>query len=259
MRRLVAVWVLAAASTPAAAGWDVTGDFERFRWQEQTDPPVRETGPMFALGLGWTQPRDVGWRLGYRGRVYFGSVDYQGSFLGTAIPVGGTTDYSGTSNEGRLTYRFPGNRLGMEFVSGVVLDYWNRQLSPDQREQYWIAALRLGLRFDRGVSQAFFGEAGIKQPFWTREDAHFTDIGFNANPHLEPKGATSLYGEAGYRFTPAWSLAAYYESWRFNESAQTPRLVNPDVPGCGAPGCTLVQPASRADSVGLRLRYSFRP
>lgn len=257
MLRLIAILAFAAAYASAAAGWEVTGDLERFRWREDTDPRVTETGPIVGIGLGWTQPRNLGWRFGYRGRIYFGSVDYQGSFLGTDIPVSGTTEYSGFSNEGRLTYRFPGSRFGMEFVSGAVLDYWNRQLTLDQREQYWVAALRLGLRFDRGVSPGFFGEAGIKHPFWTREDAHFTDIGFNANPRLEPKGTTSLYGEAGYRFSPVWSLSAYYESWRFNESADTPQLVNPAVPGCGAPGCTLVQPTSRADSVGLRLRYSF--
>lgn len=212
---------------------------------------------MAGVGLAWTQDRASGWRLGYRGRLYLGSVDYQGSFLGTDIPVDGTTDYAGWSNEGRLAYRFPGNPYGAELVSGVILDYWNRQLTPDQREQYWIGALRLGLRFDRQVPRAVFGEAGIKYPFWTSEDAHLTDIGFSANPHLEPKGAASLYGELGYRFTPAWSLAGYYESWRFSASPESPRVINPGVPGCGAPGCTLFQPASRADSVGLRLRYSF--
>jgi opacity protein-like surface antigen len=260
LRRFVAALALAfsAAGTAAAAGWELTGDVERFRWREDTDPRVSETGPMLGIGLNWTQQRELGWRLGYRGRLYFGSVDYQGSFLGTDIPVSGRTEYSGFSNEAQLAYRFPGAPYGPEFVSGLILDYWNRQLSPDQREQYWIAALRLGLRFDRRASPGFFGAAGVKYPFWTREDAHLTDIGFNANPRLQPKGALSLYGEAGYRLNPAWSVSAYYESYRFNESAPTPRLFNPFVPGCGAPdGCTLVQPTSRAESLGLRLGYSF--
>jgi hypothetical protein len=108
------------------------------------------------------------------------------------------------------------------------------------------------------AARAFFGGAGVKLPFWTREDAHLADIGFDANPHLEPKGAPSLYAEAGYLLDRAWSLAAYYESYRFRESAPTPRLFNPLVSGCGAPdGCTLAQPASRLDSVGVRVRFSF--
>lgn len=236
----------------------MSGDLERFRWREETEPRVTESGPLFGLGLGWTQARDFGWRWGYRGRLYFGSVDYQGSFLGTNIALSGTTDYSGLSNEGQLIYRFPGSRYGMEFVSGLILDYWNRQLSADQREEYWIASLRLGLNFDRRTARGFFGGAGVKLPFWTREDAHLTEIGFNANPRLEPKGDLSLYAEAGYRFAPAWSLTAYYDGYRFRESAPTPTVVNPFVSGCGGPGgCTLVQPTSRLDSVGLRLRYSF--
>lgn len=256
MRAALAALVLAAASTSAAAAWEITGELERFRWQEDTDPRVTESGPMLGLGLRWTQDRAWGWRWGYRGRLYFGSVDYQGSFLGTDVPVSGRTDYGGLSNEGQLIYRFPGSAA--EFVGGLILDYWNRQLSPDQREQYWIAVLRLGVDFDRHAPVGFFGGGGVKLPFWTREDAHLTDIGFNANPRLEPKGEWSVYAEAGYRFDRAWSLTAYYDGYRFRESAPTPSLVNPFVSGCGAPGgCTLVQPTSRLDSVGLRLHYSF--
>jgi hypothetical protein len=261
VRKLLAggALVFATALSPLAlADWTVFGELEHFRWREDVSPSLTETGPMLGLGANWTQNRDLGWRLGYRGRLYFGSVDYQGSFLGTDIPASGTTEYSGFSNEGQLIYRFAGAPYGPEVVSGLILDYWNRQLSPDQREQYWIAALRLGLRFDARADRAFFGSVGLKYPFWTREDAHLNEIGFNANPRLEPKGALSLYGEAGYRFSRAWSLAAYYESYRFGESAPTPTVFNPSVPGCEAPaGCSIFQPGSRADSVGLRLGYSF--
>lgn len=250
--------MLAAASAPAAAGWDLSADLERFRWREEIEPALTESGPMLGLGLGWTQDRDSGWRWGYRGRLYFGSVDYQGSFLGTDIPLSGTTEYGGLSNEAQLVYRFAGSRYGLELVSGLILDYWNRQLSPDQREQYWVASFRLGLQSDRRVAPGFFGGAGVKLPFWTREDAHLTEIGFNANPRLEPKGHPSLYAEVGYRPDRAWSVIAYYDSYRFGESAATPTLVNPFVSGCSGPGgCVLAQPTSRQDSVGLRLRYSF--
>jgi hypothetical protein len=261
MKRLLAGGALVlgmALSSLALAEWTVFGDLERFRWREDVSPSLTETGPMLGLGASWTQARDLGWRLGYRGRLYFGSVDYQGSFLGTDIPASGTTEYSGFSNEAQFIYRFASGAYGPELVSGLILDYWNRQLSPDQREQYWTAALRLGLRFDSRASQAFFGAAGIKYPFWTREDAHLNEIGFNANPHLEPQGAVSLYGEAGYRLSRAWGLSAYYESYRYRESPSTPTVFNPFVPGCEAPGgCSLFQPASRADSFGLRLGYSF--
>ena len=44
-----------AASAPAYAGWSITGDVERFRWAEETDPRVTETGPMFGIGAGIEQ------------------------------------------------------------------------------------------------------------------------------------------------------------------------------------------------------------
>jgi hypothetical protein len=248
-----------AASAPALAGWGITFDAERFRWSEDLNPTVTETGPMFGIGARWMQERDLGWRFAYRGRLYFGSVDYQGSVLGSnPQPISGTTQYRGLVNEGQLIYRFAGNPYGAEFVSGLIWDYWNRQLTSVQREEYWIASLRVGLNLDRRTAVGFFGGAGLKYPFWTREDAHLTEIGFNSNPRLKPKGQASFYAEAGYRFSRKWSLTAYYDAYRFAESDPTPTLVNPNVTGCEPPlGCNLVQPTSRVDSLGLRLQYSF--
>ena len=248
-----------AVSAPASAGWSITGDFERFRWAESTDPRVTETGPMFGIGGRFTLERPAGWQFGWRGRLYVGSVDYDGAFLDTGAPATGTTDYTGLLNEAQAVYRLPGNRQGLELVSGLILDYWNRQLSRDQREEYWIASLRLGLQADRRESTGWFGGGGLKYPFYTREDAHLTEIGFNSNPRLEPKGEVSLYADFGYRFNRNISLAVYYDSYRFKESDPTPRLTNPFVSGCAPPGgCRLIQPTSKVDSLGLRLQYSFR-
>jgi hypothetical protein len=246
-----------AFSASAHAGWSITGDVERFRWAESTDPSVTETGPMFGIGARYTQERPEGWQFGWRGRFYWGSVDYNGAFLSTNQRVMSTTDYTGLSNEGQAVYRLPGNAYGLEFVSGLILDYWNRQLSSVQREQYWVASLRLGLNADRRETRGWFGGGGLKYPFFTREDAHLTDIGFDSNPRLKPKGAASLYGEAGYRFSRNWSLTGYYDSYRFKESDPTPVVFNPGIPDCAA-GCQLIQPTSKVDSFGLRLQYSFQ-
>ena len=73
----------------------------------------------------------------------------------------------------------------------------------------------------------------------------------------------SLYADAGYRFTRHWSLTGYYDSYRFNASDATQRLINPAIKGCTgvapdpAGGCRIFQPQSRQDSFGLRLQYSF--
>ena len=266
MKAILAALAAAAAtlgSAAAHAGWYVNGDVEYFRWAESTNPGVTETGPMFGIGGGYRQLRPEGWQFGWRARLYFGSVDYNGALLSTNQPATGTSQYTGLVNEAQAIYRLPGNANGMEVVSALVLDYWNRQLSADQREEYWIASLKLGLNFDRREAKGWFGGGGVKYPFWTRQDAHLTDIGFSANPHLEPQGTLSLYADVGYRFTRRWSLAGYYDSYRFDESDATQRLINPAIQGCSgvapdpAGGCRLFQPQSRQDSYGLRLQYSF--
>lgn len=257
---LAAALAALASSAPASAGWGITADMEHFRWAEDTEPRVTETGPRFGVGVSWTQDRPWGWQFAYRGRLYFGSVKYDGTTLFPPHqPITGTTEYGGLINEGQAIYRFPGNASGAEFVSGLAWDYWNRQLSSDQREQYWVASVRLGLNLDRRASTGWFGGAGLKYPFYTHEDGHLTEIGFTSNPTLQPRGDVSLYAQAGYRFSRNWSLTGYYDSYRFKESDPTPVVVNPSAPPTSAcrTGCRLVQPTSNVDSFGLRLQYSF--
>lgn len=243
---------VATASTAAAAGWSVSGDLERFHWVEDTSPQVAETGPRFGLGLHWAQDRDAGWQFGYHGRLYFGSVDYSGSLLLSNQPVTGTTDYGGMTHEGQAVYRIPGNFSGAELVGGLAIDYWKRQLTSVQSEEYQVVFLRLGANFDRRFRIGWHGGAGLKLPLSVDEDGHFPDIGFQPNPHLKPKGKPSPYAEVGYRFDERWNLSAYYDSYRFAESDP----VDVVQAGSGVP-FTFVQPKTSVDSFGLRLRYSF--
>src|SRR5438874_953185 len=178
MKAALAAVVFASAmvcTAVAHAGWYANADVEHFRWAESTAPSVTETGPIFGIGGGYRQLRPAGWQFAWRARAYFGSIDYNGALLSTNEPATGTSQYTGLANEGQAIYRVPGDANGMEFVSGLALDYWNRQLSADQREQYWVASARLGLNFDRRQAKAWYGGGGIKYPFWTRQDAHLTD------------------------------------------------------------------------------------
>ena len=238
---------------PAAhAGWSISGDVEHFRWRESTTPSVTETGPLFGLGLQWTQDRPAGWGFRYQGRLYFGSVDYNGSLLFTGEPVTGTTDYSGFRNEAQAVYRVPGSPWGGELVTGLGYDYWERELTSFQREDYRVLYLRLGAALDTRTPRSWYGAAGVKLPLWVDEDGHFPELGFAPNPHLEPQGRASFYAELGYRFSPPWSLSGYYESYRFGESNDVSVVER----ASGTP-FRFFQPASSADMFGLRLRYSF--
>ena len=244
-----ALLVLGAALSPLAwAEWSAFGELEHFRWKEDISPGVTETGPMLGLGLRWRQDRPAGLRFGYEARLYGGSVDYDGSLLFSGTPVTGTTDYSGLRQELQVAYRL--GTSAVELLAGVGYDYWNRQLSAVQSEEYQVAYARLGAHFDRRQPTGWFGGGGIKAPFWIDENAHFPDIGFVPNPHLKPKGEASLYGEVGYRFAPRWSLAGYYEGYRFGASDDV--LVTD-----GSSDFAFFQPKSSVDSFGLRLRYSF--
>ncbi len=252
MRAALLGVVLAAASTPAAAGWSVSADLERFRWAETTSPSVTETGPRLGLGLHWTQDRPAGWQFGYHGRLYFGSVNYQGAELLTDVPLTGTTDYSGMTNEGQAVYRIPGNAAGAEVVAGLGLDYWKRQLTSSQSEDYRVVYLRLGANLDRRNAVGWYGGGGVKLPLSVDEDVHFPDIGFQPNPHLKPQGELSFYAEVGYRFDQRLSLTGFYDSYRFGESDG----VGVVEAASGTP-FTFFQPKSSVDSLGLRLRYEF--
>ena len=253
MRSVAFALALAALAGPCAAGgWSVTADLEHFRWREDTSPSVTETGPRVGLGLGWTQDKAAGWELRYQGRLYFGSVDYTGSLLLSNTPVTGTTDYTGMSHEVQAVYGFPGSALGTELVAGLGLDVWNRQLSAVQSEDYSVVYLRLGAALGRRARSGWYGGGGVKFPLSVEEDAHFPDIGFQPNPHLEPKGEASLYAEVGYRFDERLSAAAYYDSYRFGES----NAVNVIEAGTGN-AFSFFQPKSSVDILGLRLRYRF--
>lgn len=250
MRQALAACLFLAGATlssPAWAEWSAFGEAEYFRWKEAVSPSVTETGPMFGVGLRWRQDRP-GLRFGYEGRVYGGGVDYDGALLFSGTPVKGTTDYGGLRHEVQVLYGL-GSRP-IELLAALGYDYWNRQLGPDQHEEYQVAYARLGAHFDRLQPTGWFGGGGIKVPFWIDENGHFPEIGFVPNPHLTPEGEVSLYGELGYRFTRHWSLAGYYEGYRFGES--DPVLVTD-----GVDDFAFFQPASRVDSFGLRLRYGF--
>lgn len=255
MRRIVpcALLSLGLASSPLAwAGWSITGDLEHFEWKESTTPSVTEKGPRFGIGAQWMQDRPAGWLLGYRGRLYFGSVDYNGSDLLTGTPLTGTTDYNGMTHEGQAIYRVPGSPYGAAAVAGLGVDYWKRQLTSIQSEEYRVFYLRLGASFDLQQPRGWYAGAGVKYPFSVDENAHFPDIGFDPNPHLHPKGQLSPYAEVGYRFAPQWSLAGYYDSYRFGESGD----VAVRQQGTGTP-FTFFQPKTSVDTVGLRLRFIF--
>jgi hypothetical protein len=242
------------ASGPASAEFSASLGMEYFRWKEATTPAVTETGPMLALGLAYTQEKDDGLLFAYRGRAYFGDVNYSGTGLFTGTPISGTTRYTGMSNEGQLRWRaqIPDRpEYYFDYVMALGWDTWERKLTSVQKEDYDVAFVRLGGEVALKEGEGWIFGLGVKYPFYTREDAHMTDIGFDRNPVLKPGHSASLYGNLSYRLNEKLRLTAYYDGYEFRQSRS--EAVN----GPLGPG-TVFQPASTMSVIGLKLEYRLR-
>ncbi|MBI1396594.1 MAG: hypothetical protein GC151_11490 [Betaproteobacteria bacterium] len=242
--------ILAGPAAHAQLRASVGSEF--FSWTEDTSPEVRERGGLLAFTLEYTQRRDRGLLGAYRGKLYFGSVHYEGAELFPPFtPVVSTTEYLGTSQEAQARYRFAvGQQRAVDIVAGLGVDLWERKLSASQKEDYVIGYGRLGVETERDGEGWIVG-AGIKYPFYTWEDAHLTDIGFLTNPTLTPGKDVSPYLQVGYRFDPM-AVIFYVDSFRFSQSAAEPVTHATQGPQY------IYQPASTRYSAGLRLRFDFQ-
>ena len=238
---------LSAAGT-ACADWSASAGFESFRWKESTTPSVKESGLRWALDLTWAQSKEPGVSAGYNLKFYNGNVDYDGATLFGGVPLSGETHYRGLTNEIRAFYRMPANRV--DFMLAAGWDRWERQLSSAQAEDWDVLYVRLGAEFNSAAKQGIFGSFGLKYPAWTRENANFPDLGATNNPRLRPGKELSLYGSIGYRANANWDVIAYYDSYRFKESAVVAVAI-----GGGTAG--FFQPESRMDVIGMKLQYNF--
>jgi hypothetical protein len=246
---------LAAASGAAKAEWSANLEYERYRWTEPS-VGVTEKGPLYGLGVGWAQEQPTtGWAFSYRGKYYFGSVDYSGGTLVGNQPVQATVDYNGLLNEVQAAYLVP--EMPLRAVLGLGLDYWNRQLSSAQHEEWYVYFLRAGAEWGNRLKEGWFVGGGIKYPFYVLQNPHARSIGFDQDVKLHPKGTASLYADVGYRLGPHWTLSAFYDSYRFDQSP-TERVSGATCTASfGVPTCGLLQPASNADMYGLRVYYHF--
>jgi hypothetical protein len=238
----------ACVALPAHAQMRVSIGVEAFSWKEDTSPEVKETGALLSAGAEYTMPKEAGFLLAYRGRIYGGEVEYEGSTLfPPRTPVSSQTQYLGMSNEGQLRHRFDiqGAR-SLDMVLGVGVDVWQRTLSSIQKEDFLIGFARLGIETEaRG--QGWLAGIGVKVPFYTWEDAHLTDIGFQSNPSLEPGKRLSPYLHVGYRLKDPVAIVFYVDSFRFSQSPYQP-VSHP------TQGQNLIfQPASDRYSAGVKV------
>jgi hypothetical protein len=235
----------------ASAQLIINGGVEYFRWTEDTTPEVKETGPVGFVGLSYKQTKEAGVLFAYSGKLWGGSVNYDGADLFTSAPISSTTNYIGLNNEIQARYRKAGTNGGsLDGVFGLGLDLWRRSLSSFQKEDYSIVYGRLGVESKANYAGQWTVGLGVKYPLWTYENAHFDRLGFDSNPILHPGKEISAYGSIGYRFTQKFQVIGYYEGLRFDRSDSVDTVYVPT----GQP-TSLFQPASSMAIFGLRLEY----
>ena len=234
------------AATPALAQFNIETGIEAFRWREHTDPiNVKESGPRVAFGAGYSMPQTSGPLFTVFGRVYTGSVDYNGALLsspGTAAT--GTTKYLGGTEGGSLRYRLP---TSIDAVLGLEFDQWRRELTPDQREFYRFTSVRLGIERQATLVSPWIAGGGLRFLVSSNEDATFTDASGVTEVTLKPGLGTNGYLHFGVRFTPHFTALGYWDGMRLEESDPVP-----------IGGNTVVfQPKSDMDLYGIRLVYGL--
>jgi len=261
MKRKIEHLCLAAclAAAPCTAAWAEAhfgGGIEYFHWEEATRPVVEEKGPVFALHLAYAQDKASGALLGLRGRVWAGTVDYDGALLATNTPISGTTDYFGLDGEvqGRMRSVTGGQRIDGILALGV--DSWNRQLTRDQSEQYLVLSLRLGFEIEPdGRRRGLLAGLGVNYPFYVYEDANFDDIGALNNPTLRPKGRVGYSAHLGFQIDERWRVLGYYDVMRLKASSA--KFVD-FVPASGLTDGFYYQPDSDMTVFGLRVEYRLQ-
>ncbi|MHB8483313.1 MAG: hypothetical protein ACYDBV_11370 [Nitrospiria bacterium] len=241
---------------------------EYFLWREfnpNGSQALEESGFRGVAQLHWQQEKPGGVLFGYEGKLYLGTVTYNGQTLVPPYqPVTTDTAYSGIKNEGVIIFRIPyNNPYTLDLMTSLGWDHWSRDINPqnsNQLEEYDILFLKLGplLQYQRTNKKLSFG-AGGKFPLYTYENAHIntvcsnlsvTDPQFsncvNKNPPLHPGQQLSFYANIEYGFNSLWSVKLYYDSYRFSKSSYETETQH-----------GFYQPESSMDLIGLQALYHF--
>lgn len=221
-----ATLALVASEVVMANEWMLNVGVEDFRWREFDGGTqlLEESGVRYSLGVGLESPLspDALTVFGAEGKLYFGTVDYDGQacniLTGLCVPSTSETDYNGIMVEALISQRYPrGEGEAFEFFGAVGLDAWTREIASTAAasggtEDWTVFYGKVGGGWR---TSAYTLRAGVKLPLAVNEA---TDIGVD----LEPKGRASLFllGSVTVHDSPrqSWAINLFYDSYRFDES-----------------------------------------
>lgn len=250
-----ATLTITGSEAVAANEWMLRIGVEDFRWREFDGGTqlLEESGVRYSLGIGLESPvsPDSLTVFGAEGKLYFGTMDYDGHAIilqtGALVPMTSETDYNGAMAEASISQRYPrGTGGALEVFGAAGIDAWTREIKSTATASggtedwtVFYGAAGAGWR-----SNAYSLRAGVKLPFVVYEA---TDIGVD----LEPKGRASLFlrFSATVHDTPrlSWDLGAFYDGYRFAES--DPVFIS---------NFRIWQPESHQDVLGLQVTGRWR-
>ena len=261
---------LPQAYADQASTLSILGGVEQFRWREiDTDKRqlLEESGQRYNVAVNFDNLRRLNSGMVYSlgGKLYLGSVDYNGETQLTSIPVRSTTSYFGVQFDALGGYRFERHLHGLDLLAGVGVDYWRRSIKDSYvqglgqvsgaNEDYFAFNTRLGLGYFHEMGNArHYLQVGLKYPFYVFEYGYQTGAD---NVILNPKGRASLFARYQWEFGNAarnrWGVSLYYDSYRFSQSNTVIDTAN------GVPtGYIIWQPESHQDVYGVQLGFYFR-
>lgn len=254
--------LLVVAPGVSASEIDISGGSEYFLWQEFSDGGSKlldESGMRYFVSVWGTNRIDRGWDSDFGGRLYSGTVAYDGQTT-AGVPLKTDTDYNGSNFELGFTHYAAGRRnlASGEWLIRFALgtDRWRRSLQDSHDrdgnavsgsvERYVSNYAKLGAIYRReGRWEAGFG---AKAPFFISEEADLE----GSTVTLNPEGQLSLYAHLDVPLSNQWSLGVKYDSYRFSKSDK--ELVY--LPSKSA-YYRVWQPESSQDTLGVAVHYRF--
>jgi len=262
MRRYASIVLLMLPQLACAMDFRVSVGSESFSWKEYDNSGSRlleEDGLRHFVAFDANNSIDNYWDSDFSGRVYSGTVDYDGQTQ-SGRPVSTDTDYDGFQLEaGFRYYPISQNRVSLNQGRGgirmaVGVDTWRRKLHdatlPDNTvvlgytEEYTTTYGRLAAYYGGGGRYTL--NAGVKYPFVTNESVGLEALGLPSDVTLHPQGRFSPYANIELQLNRNWGVQLYYDSYHFAES---------DAETVGT--ATVIQPKINQQVIGGKVSFLF--
>lgn len=240
--RLIGVFALILLTRPGwAMDMQVSAGSELFLWEEYKDGDrlLDERGLRHFVAIDADNWVNSNWQSDFAGRIYSGTVEYNGENQSGVKTEPTDTDYDGIRLEAGFSY-YPqqhggSGQTGLRMAVGG--DTWRRNIhdsrTADGRfvsgyiENYTIIYGLLGVLYRDSAQWSL--NLGVKYPFYTNEVVELKAIGYDSDVTLKPKGRLSLHADFGYQFTPNWGGQLYFDSYRFAKSDSVANFYQPEI------------------------------